>query len=139
MPYKDPSRRQLVVRSSMRARRHGKDWRGIAWKYGITCANTGKAEFPDCLEELKLEFHEPNNGTYEHPGVGERILLCKTCHRQVHGERFDEKRGYDGMVREDCELEMEICGGYWAWVKRYNVGSSLREGERPEPPLGIEE
>lgn len=133
MPYKDRARHKLVMRASKRAKRHGPDWRGFVWKYGFACANILE---DGCLVDKALEFHHPLDGTWEDYD-NTRVLLCKECHRKMHNGGFSRARGYDALVAEDCEKEMELCGGMWAWVKRYNVGRSLPEGERPVMPLKL--
>ena len=134
MPYKDPEVRSRTHRNSLRAARHGQDWRAVVWEYGNACANIGRIAFPDCWETEALEFHEPFGEIKLKPiaMLQSRMLLCKSCHLVVHNGRFPLERGLESMVHQDIEDEMVFDGGYFAWLYRRHVGFSLPGFLKPE-------
>jgi len=136
MAYKQSERYKRLHRGIVRKQRHGADWRGIAWKYGFSCANHVSKGHPDCLGDEELEFHEPF-GEARQPTMFKlqaRVLLCKPCHLEEHiteySNGFPLERGQVSMLVEDVYAEMEDTGGYWRWLHKYDVGHSLAPADQ---------
>lgn len=107
-------RRRYLNRTQKRKYKHGENWRQIVVDCGALCVN--------CFSLESLEFHEPFGENHNsNPKFQSRVLLCSKCHSKEHGEMFARRFVHKSHLLEDVAFEMEQCGGYNKWIKKYNL------------------
>lgn len=117
------------TRCAMRKQRHG-NWRQIYYDCDGMCQ---WREFDDsiCGEVDYLEFHAPDGEGNDIEGVAkERVLICRTHHVEVHGDRFVNERGYLPLLQEDIAYEIENLGGLAAWKKHYKIVEKEEDNDK---------
>lgn len=112
-------------RMAHRSHSHGKNWRQIVIDCGGMCIYRNGSTEP-CGAVDYLEFHEPFGE--DHVGLGRmqsRVLVCFKHHCEIHDMDYALESGHcrktGNNLLSDVSAEMEACGGYVAWVKKYNL------------------
>lgn len=128
MPYKDPELRRLSGRGSVRTVRHG-NWRQTYIDCMGMCIAKVNGSGP-CGEVHFLELHElfGENGHRSDPKFQIRVLLCNYHHSLIedrgHQAEFMLWQYRPSILAWDVSREIELAGGYEAWVAKWNLDDS---------------
>jgi len=126
--YKDPEKRRLVHRGNMRTSRHG-NWRQTYIDcMGVCVAKINGGEI--CGETEHLELHEcfGENGHRNDPKFQIRVLVCGPHHALIddhyHQSSFIAVQPNPSYLSGDVCREIQLVGGYSAWLARYKLDDS---------------
>lgn len=127
MPFKDPARRSHTKRMCRRERDHP-NYRQVYIDNGGKC----QALLNDddiCGSIDALELHAPMgeraNGNHKQgdPKMPLRTLICTFCHPYIEDDahKFCDSNRFMSRLAEDIAVEQAYCGGFQAWLKKYNL------------------
>ena len=119
MPYKDRRIKLFRWRQNNRKRVHGNFRQTYIDNGGMCQAVLSDGAIHGTTKYL--EYHAPlgeRNGN----GFGLRTLMCAFCHVYVDDEaHHGTENVYLSRLSEDISFEIDLCGGYQAWLAKFNL------------------